>query len=1060
LDLPRVSVEHSVLAPLANEREVRMRTAIFAAILGSFVAVVCPPCAAQNNPVPFLNNPLVPGAKAPGGAAFTLTLNGAGFVPGAMVQWNGAARATTYVSGTQLSASILAFDIVTPASVFVTVSNPGPGGGTSNAVIFEVTTPTTSLSFTRSDNLFNAGGSIGSTIFEPGGMAVGYSPVGDTISLAVVNASCTVPQGCVSNMGTISIRSNGVPSLVFIEPNSRSIVTGDFNGDGVLDFVTIGPNISVTLGNSDGDFATSKNYPLPSPEAQNPSTPATGDFNRDGHLDLVLAGSSSVFFLPGNGDGTFGAGVAYGTGAPAGITNLLAGDFNGDGILDLAVSNQMGNSVSILLGNGDGTFKTHVDYPTGTYPGTIVTGDFNGDGKLDLAVVNGGGDATVSVLLGNGDGTFQPKIDYPAGVSPYSLTLGDYNGDGILDIAISDGQCSDSGCAPAGSVNLLLGNGDGTFQSHLDFAAGASPESLASGDFLPSSPPVGRSGFAVANYGDNTISIYTPLVSGPTNPVPTISSVSPVYVIQGGGALTLTVTGANFVSGSTVSFGGQTEPTTYVNSTQLTAAIPANAVADAGPVSVVVATPSPGGGNSTSISFNVYLPPPTISSISPSSVIAGSPGFTLTINGTNFVADSVLDIDGVARAITYVSSTQVTTAILAADIANPAAIGIAITNTLGDDGSGGGSSSPATLTVLASNSQPTIGSMVPASATAGGMQFTLAITGTGFGPSSVVTFGSSTVSSAFVNSTQLSAAIPAAAIAVAGTPFVTVANPGGNPSVVKTFTVNNPVPAASSLAPTSVAPGSAGLSVSITGTNFNTSSVVLVNGSSRSTAYVSSTSLTASLLATDFAHSGPLSLAVSNPSPGGGTTGALALTVADYNVTAPAASATVTAGNPGNFSLVIAPSNGTLGGTVTFTVSGLPTGASGTFSPPSLPAGSMSATVMLSIATTPHSALSTTVSPPKRWPQFPFQFSIALGAGLTLFGFRFSTRGRYRRLTRQFLTLLLLAAGLVACGGITGSPPAQQFDPTTGTPAGTYPITLTSTSGRAVLNTTVTLIVN
>jgi hypothetical protein len=1054
---------------LTNAREVRMRTWIWAAMLSLVFAVACPPLAAQNsNPVPFLNNPLVPGATVPGGPAFTLTLNGAGFVPGAVVKWNGSARATTYVSNTQLTASILASDIATPASVIVTVSNPNPGGGVSNLVIFEVTTPTTSLAFTRNDNLFNGGVGIGSTVLEPNGMAVGYSPVGDALSLAVVGGQCSVAESCLSAMGTISILTdNGVgENVAFIEPNSGSIVTGDFNGDGVLDFVTLGQNISVSLGESDGYFAISKDYPLPSAEAIASSTPAMGDFNRDGRLDLVIAGYSSVFFLPGNGDGTFGAGDTYSTGAPFGGTNLATGDFNRDGILDLAVTNEMGSTVSILLGNGDGTFQTHADYPTDTYPGAIVTGDFNGDGKLDLAIVNTDANTTVSVFLGNGDGTFQTKVDYPAGISPYSLSLGDYNGDGILDIAVSDTQCTNSGCASSGSVNLLLGNGDGTFQSPLDFAAGDLPESIASGDFLPSDSPAGRSGFAVANYDANTVSVFTPLESqggsAPTNPVPTVSSLSPMYVVQGSGAFTLTVTGTNFVSGSTVSFGGQAEPTAFVNSTQLTAAIPANALTNAGPVSVVVTAPAPGGGNSSSITFEVYLSSPTISSISPSSVVAGSPGFTLTINGANFASDSILDVNGVARAMTYISSVQVTTAILAGDIANVGALSITMTNMPPSGEGGGGTSSSVTLTVLTPNSQPTIGGLLPASATAGGLQFTLTINGSGFGPSSIVTFGSSIVSSAYASPTQLLAAIPASAIAVAGTPFVTVANPGGAPSLVATFTVNNPVPSANSLSPTSVAPGSAGLTVSIAGTNFNTSSKVLVNNSSRATTYVSSTSLTASLLPSDFAHSGPLSVTVSNPSPGGGSTSALTLTVADFNVTAPAASITVSAGNPATFGLMVAPSNGTLEGTVMFTVSGLPVGASPTFSPASLPAGSTSTNVVLSISTTPHSALAITTFPPRAWPHIPFQSAAEFMIGLMLLGLRLTAAGRSRRFAPQFLILwlLLLAAGLTACGGGSGASSVEQLDTTTGTPAGTYPLTVTATSGNVSLSTSMVLTVD
>src|SRR5262249_2142976 len=119
-------------------------------------------------------------------------------------------------------------------------------------------------------------------------------------------------------------------------------------------------------------------------------------------------------------------------------TNPVAkavGDFNGDGKKDLAVVNQQSNTVSVLLGNGDGSFKPAVSYPTAFSPRGIAVGDFNGDGPLDLTVANSGSNS-ISLLLGNGDGTFQPKIDTALPLTPISLTVDDFNGDGKADLAI------------------------------------------------------------------------------------------------------------------------------------------------------------------------------------------------------------------------------------------------------------------------------------------------------------------------------------------------------------------------------------------------------------------------------------------------------------------------------------------------------------------------------------------------------------------------------------------------------------------------------------------------
>src|SRR5207253_6982357 len=147
----------------------------------------------------------------------------------------------------------------------------------------------------------------------------------------------------------------------------------------------------------------------------NPTSAAVGDFNGDGKLDLAVAnaGSKNVSVLLGNGDGTFKAPVNFGAPGPQ---SVAVGDFNGDGNLDLAVANLSSGNVSIRLGNGDGTFRAPVNYATGDTPNTIAVGDFNKDGKLDLAVVNGGngkGLCRVRLLLGNGGGPFQDGGNYP-----------------------------------------------------------------------------------------------------------------------------------------------------------------------------------------------------------------------------------------------------------------------------------------------------------------------------------------------------------------------------------------------------------------------------------------------------------------------------------------------------------------------------------------------------------------------------------------------------------------------------------------------------------------------
>jgi hypothetical protein len=147
--------------------------------------------------------------------------------------------------------------------------------------------------------------------------------------------------------------------------------------------------------------------------------------------------------------------------------SVLVDDFNGDGILDVAVTNQYSNSVSVLLGNGDGSFRPAQNYYAGTLPFGLAVGDFNGDGKQDLVVTNDLPLGRVSVLLGNGDGSFQPPLTYSLeSAFPISVAVGDFNGDGKLDVVTAN----DAGF----SVTVLLGNGDGSFQSPVQYAVPAS----------------------------------------------------------------------------------------------------------------------------------------------------------------------------------------------------------------------------------------------------------------------------------------------------------------------------------------------------------------------------------------------------------------------------------------------------------------------------------------------------------------------------------------------------------------------------------------------------------
>ena len=220
-----------------------------------------------------------------------------------------------------------------------------------------------------------------------------------------------------------------------------------------------------------------------------PRAVTVADFNNDGKPDLAVvnagpssASQSSVSVLLGNGSGSFQPAVTtsvLNSGAGNGNAQSVAvGDFNRDGLPDLALNTAgpSGPAVEVLLGKGDGSFQpNHLILPVGQIPLSVAAGDFDGNGALDLVTANSQG--TVSVLLGNGDGTFRPRVDLAVGAAPSAVAVGDFNGDGRLDVVTAQ-QLTDTVC-------VLLGHGDGTFARPLVFAASGqnfTPQSMALGD--------------------------------------------------------------------------------------------------------------------------------------------------------------------------------------------------------------------------------------------------------------------------------------------------------------------------------------------------------------------------------------------------------------------------------------------------------------------------------------------------------------------------------------------------------------------------------------------------
>lgn len=417
-----------------------------------FLSIEIEPVAPRGNPVPLLNQPLVPTAVAPGSSGFTLSVTGTGFVPGATIDMNRTPLATTFVDSGHLTATVPAANVANAGTFAVTVVNPAAGGGASNVIYFQVAAPETTVTFANATN----------------------SP------LQV--------------------------------PESSAIAVADFNEDGKPD-LAVAANIRLYffLGNGDGTFAAAPASPMlvPSPPYDNLASPYTGplavaDFNHSGHLGLAVGeiNNEAAVILLGNGNGTFAtssATFANALGMP--VSSLQAADFNADGNLDLAIINELSGQSPVLLGYGAGAFNTAGDLNGGSFPGGLAVGDFNGDGRLDVVTASGGSTvypgSGLNVSLGNGDGTFTAAngSPIPVGKDLFAIVAADFNGDAKLDLAVTDYSSN--------TVMILLGNGDGTFGAPNSIPVGSQPISIVTGDFNND----GKLDLAVANEADGTVTL-------------------------------------------------------------------------------------------------------------------------------------------------------------------------------------------------------------------------------------------------------------------------------------------------------------------------------------------------------------------------------------------------------------------------------------------------------------------------------------------------------------------------------------------------------------------------
>jgi len=617
----------------------------------------------------------------------------------------------------------------------------------------------------------------------------------------------------------------------------QQVVSGDFNGDGILDLAVLDydTGVSIYLGKGDGSFQAAKAFcttgtpPVPCQMGSEPTGIAVADFNSDGIPDLVVVSGSFVSVALGNGDGTFKAPVNYDT--ASGGSSVLVSDLNRDGWPDLVAS--VSGGISVLMGKGDGTFQPHNDVSLSDASTYISIGDFNKDGIPDVASAGWNG-STLMVLLGNGDGTFKAEKDTPIDINTASCQVQavDLKGTGYLqDVAY---------CGSA-TLEVRTGKGDGTFNApqtlapngtFFEYVAGLTAADI-NGDGAPdlvmtwysSDTDTGRVA-VFANLNDGT---------GTLNATPTqyLAGKGPVSVIGGdfNGDGTVDLAVANYYD-DTMSVLVDT------SKKQATATLTGVSAPGTGSQSVVaqyMGDSNYAGSTSTAITLTGSgTASVTIGSISPTSVVAGSLAFTLTVNGTGFATGAMVYFNGNARTTALISSTKVTAAILASDVTTVGNFPITVKV-------GTATSNSVTFVVTSTTgATPTITGISPNYVYRYSAALTLTVNGTNFVSGSIVNWGTTSLTTTFVNATTLTAAVPAANLTNLGTFTIKVSNPGSAASNGVPFTVgpNTHLPIAYGFVNKTGSMGAASVNLSctwsspeylctITGENFYFSSYVV-----------------------------------------------------------------------------------------------------------------------------------------------------------------------------------------------------------------------------------------
>ncbi|MCX6598770.1 MAG: FG-GAP-like repeat-containing protein [Acidobacteria bacterium] len=808
-----------------------------------------------NAVAPTISKPIVPTATSSGGASLPITVYGDNFVPGqSKIAFDGtsltstavAGKVTATIPGGSLTAGVHKVRIRNNDAI---TTNPPDSGEVDFLVGTATTTTVTSSSSaavlgqsTTLTATVTGGSSLtGRVTFYDGGQVLGTSSLsGGAATLATRflasgvrriraiyqgNSSSAPSQSAVFNQTVQGLGATGFLSAagspVAVGNRPFGLASGDFNEDGRLDLAV--PNassnsVSILLGNSSGGFTAGTAVTGIFGSGGEPSFVATGDFNQDGNVDFVVSSNSNrgARVYQGNGAGSFSSLATLDLPTDANPLGLAVADFNGDGNADIAVvDHSVTERLYVFLSPGDGTFASvpPLFLLNSSDPWVPVAADFDNDGRIDLAIPNRAtGIDSISIYRGVGDGTFLAAVNYSTGSGsrPAMAAVGDFDQNGQPDIVTAN--------AGGGSVSVLLNNGGGTFGAPSVFSTGTGAAGVAVEDFNGD----GLVDIASVNFTAGNVTI---LINDLSNRGQNFTNQTR-YSFPAGSSAGYLVTGD-------FNRDGRPDMALTLSNTS-------------GTVSIGLGTG------------------PGITSLSRTSAVAGTPGLTFNINGSNFITGSkvrwnrggtisLIPDDG--GSVTFVSASQLTVVIPTALLTTPNSttsvdVAISVVDPLA------ASSDSTTFTVTPG---PAISSVTPdLPLVVGGGNRTLVVGGANFATGAILRWrvgGTTTnLTTSRQSAAQLTGTLPGSLITTAGSAFVSALDTGGASSTEFSVTVAAPA-TLTAISPSAAGGGSSALTITLTGTGFaNTSQVRWCNACSGSptslpTTFVSATQLTATISA-------------------------------------------------------------------------------------------------------------------------------------------------------------------------------------------------------------------